>query len=1026
MSYVRVLRIALTGLMCVAWPRATGGAFPALYNSEPESSGSPVSAVEAVKRFELPPGFRATVFAAEPDVQNPIAMAWDMHGRLWVAENHTYAERAMRFDLTLRDRILIFTDVDGDGRADGRLVFTDGLQMLTSLEVGRGGVWVMCPPQLLFIPDRNHDNVPDGPPEVKLDGFTVAESNYHNFANGLRWGPDGWLYGRCGHSCPGRLGRPGTPDAERLPIEGGMWRYHPEREVVEVLTHGTTNPWGHDWDAHGELFFINTVNGHLWHNIPGAHFKESYGTDPNPDVYERLDAHADHLHYDRSGNAPDSRRGKANNLGGGHAHIGAMIYQAGQWPPEWRGRLFTLNMHGFRTNVERLERHGSGYLARHQADIFQTDDPWFRAIDIQQGPDGAAYVIDWSDVGECHEHNGVHRTSGRIYRFSHGEGERLRASELARLDEADVMRWLKHPNVWYERQLRSRLLGVATRGGQPTKAISALQQVLANEKDSVLRLRALWTLYSLGQTSPEMLRALLNERDEHLRVWAIRLLTDHQPLDSILGPGEHATPAPLPGAEMERFLALAQSDKSGLVRLTLASTLQRLPLAQRAELGAALAARIEDADDHNLPAMVWYGLIPLADADPQALVRVAEGSRWPLTLRWIARGLASRMDRQPEPVNALLTFAARADGEIQTALLHGIHDGLLGWRKAPKPGAWDAFLAALPPQRDAAFTTLTRDLSALFGDGRAFDEIKAIAQDRTADLAARQSALKTLIESRPPELRDLCEALLDDRDLSATAARGLAGFSDASIGETLARQYRRFYASDRPAIIELLVSRPAWARALLGQMQKGAIPKSDLSAFQARQIRAFNDAALSEDLARAWGEARESEGDKRQLIAEWKARLTPQTLAGADLGRGRQVFQVVCATCHVMYGEGVHIGPDLTGSGRADLDYLLENIADPSAVLSADYRLTTLSLKDGRSLSGVVAAESNRSLRLRQLTGELTVNKDEIAVREAASLSMMPDGLLQALSEEQVRDLIAYLRHPRQVPLPEANAKASP
>ncbi len=315
---------------------ASAADFPAPYNSE-KGTLPFTTPTEALAALKMPEGFHATLFASEPDVQNPIAMAWDRRGRMWVAENYTYAERPTRFDLALRDRVIILEDKDGDGHAESRKVFTDDVQMLTSVEVGRGGVWLMCPPQLLFIPDRDGDDVPDGPPQVVLDGFTVAQDNYHNYANGLRWGPDGWLYGRCGHSCPGRLGVPGTPDAQRVPIKGGVWRFHPERKVVEVLTHGTTNPWGHDWDRHGEGFFINTVTGHLWHLIPGAHLVDS-NPSPNPGVYERIDTIADHWHFDKAGGRKALSDATADSLGGGHAHIGMMIYQASQWPASYPGQ----------------------------------------------------------------------------------------------------------------------------------------------------------------------------------------------------------------------------------------------------------------------------------------------------------------------------------------------------------------------------------------------------------------------------------------------------------------------------------------------------------------------------------------------------------------------------------------------------------------------------------------------------------------------------------------------------------------
>ena len=149
--------------------------FPALHNTETDLSKPLMPAEEAAAKIQVPPGFRVQVFAAEPEVQNPIAMAWDTRGRMWVAENYTYAEHKVRFDLSMRDRVLIFEDKDNDGRADSQKVFTDTVQMLTSVEVGRGGVWLMCPPQLLFVPDQNADDVPDGPPEVVLDGFTVAK-----------------------------------------------------------------------------------------------------------------------------------------------------------------------------------------------------------------------------------------------------------------------------------------------------------------------------------------------------------------------------------------------------------------------------------------------------------------------------------------------------------------------------------------------------------------------------------------------------------------------------------------------------------------------------------------------------------------------------------------------------------------------------------------------------------------------------------------------------------------------------------
>ena len=368
----RLLLLFAIGLVA----RVAEADFPELYNTEPVDEETLMAAEDAAAGFDVPEGFRVTAFANEPDVQNPIAMSWDSKGRLWIAENYTYAERSQRFQLDLRDRVVIFDNTTG-GRFKERKVFTDNVQMLTGIEVGHDGVWLMCPPKLIFIPDRNQDDIPDNAGRVVLDGFTVAEQNYHNFANGLRFGPDGWLYGRCGGSCPGRIGPVGAPDDERLALEGGLWRYHPVKKSLEVLTSGTTNPWGHDWDAHGEAFFVNTVNGHLWHMIPGAHFTRPFLLDPNRRTYELIDFHADHWHFDTGQNWTKSRDGAANAYGGGHAHSGAMIYQGHDWPQQYQGNLFTLNFHGRRSNQETLHREGSGYVARHGATCSSPKTPGF-------------------------------------------------------------------------------------------------------------------------------------------------------------------------------------------------------------------------------------------------------------------------------------------------------------------------------------------------------------------------------------------------------------------------------------------------------------------------------------------------------------------------------------------------------------------------------------------------------------------------------------------------------------------------
>jgi putative heme-binding domain-containing protein len=342
--------------------------------------------------------------------------------------------------------------------------------------------------------------------------------------------------------------------------------------------------------------------------------------------------------------------------------------------------------------------------------------------------------------------------------------------------------------------------------------------------------------------------------------------------------------------------------------------------------------------------------------------------------------------------------------------------GLAGLRKATAPPGWAGYAHDFG---DAAeFRPLVQRLDVLFGDGIALAEVRALALDAKADLARRQAALETLIAADPPDLRAVCEKLLKVRFLNAVAARGLARFDDPAAGKAVVNEFNSFHPTDRPAVIEALASRPAFAAALLDAVAVGTIPRGDLSAAQVRQIRAFGRPDLTKKLAAAWGEFRDSPKDKADLIAKLKAELTPARLATGDKAQGRAVFAKTCASCHRLFGTGAEIGPDLTGAGRKDLDYLLTNVVDPSAVVSKDFQVTALALRDGRVVTGIVAAETEQKVTVQTATARVMIPKTDVESREPSTQSLMPDGLLQPLTADQVRDLIAYLMADAQVDLP--------
>jgi putative heme-binding domain-containing protein len=563
-------------------------------------------------------------------------------------------------------------------------------------------------------------------------------------------------------------------------------------------------------------------------------------------------------------------------------------------------------------------------------------------------------------------------------------------------------------------QERFSKLGGVARGEETQWAYEALSPQLDKASDPVLRVRALWTLWRLGAVDDAKLRALLHDDNEHVRAWAIRLLTDQWPLDTCLGKRPARPEAQPPADLLAEFARLAREDQSGLVRLALASLLQRLPPAARPALAAPLLARAEDANDHNQPLMTWYGLIVLADQDLAALPPLADHCALPLTRRYIARRVAEDVDKNPAPLNKLLELTAAKSVDFQTDILGGLNEAFTGWRKAPKPATWDALVAKLDP----SLADKARDLGALFGDGRALDEVRRVALDKSGDLAQRKVALQTLVDSHGPEVRKICEQLLGERYINAVAIRGLAEESDPALGAKIVGAYRSFALGDRPQVITALVSRPAWARALLDAVAAGKIPRTDIAAFHARQIHNLNDPALTARLTEVWGDLRESPAAIKELIARLRTVLTPDALSHADPHQGRQLFASICATCHTLYGEGGKIGPDLTGANRDNLDYLLENIADPSAVVAPDFRMSLLTLKDGRVLAGMITTKTDRTLTLRTMTDVQTVERAEIVKTEESPLSMMPEGLLAVFTPEQTLNLFAYLMSRQQVTLP--------
>jgi putative membrane-bound dehydrogenase-like protein len=958
--------------------------FPTPYNTEKETIPflKPDDALALVK---APDGFKVTMFAAEPMVQQPIDIKTDARGRIWVCENYTYSERAKNFDTALRDRISILEDSDGDGKADKRTVFWDEGVRVTSVLPGFGGAFVLAPPQLLFVPDRDGNDAPDSAPVVLLDGFD-AFAVRHNIANGLKLGPDGWIYGRHGILATSKVGAPGTPEDQRAIFNAAIWRFHPGKKKFEVVCQGTTNPWGNDWDENGQHFFINTVIGHLWHVIPGAYYKKMYGEHPNPYLYELIDQTADHVHWDTRETWSDIRElgvtATTSERGGGHAHSGFMFYLGDNWPAKFRNTALTVNYHGKRLNNDRIERAGATYTAKHLPDPISFGDPWFRGVELTSGPDGGVYVADWSDIGECHDETGIHRTSGRIYKIVSGDPKPW-SGDLRSLSNEALVEMQFSKNEWFVRQARQVL--------QERSPIISLQTV----GQIPLPLRSMWASYAVGSFDENLGSILLGFGDEQIRSWAVQLLVDQQPPSSKVA---------------AQFAARARSETSGLVLSFLASAMRKATTEQKFEIARGLVSHREFADDRVFPLMVWYGIQPEVPNNTTAAIGLAERSEIPKIRRFITRRIFEELAPNPAAADELTKLLLKErSAEFQMDVLSGMEEALKSVNKAIPPSSWQNVAGALEKSGDAQVRGITQQLQALFGDGRALENLRAVVADLNADLPQRRRALTTLLQVRAPNLIPLLGNLLMEINLAPDAIRGLASVGDAYTPELLLKRYAELPANAKTEAVNTLISRPAFAGALLDAVQRGLVKRQEINATQLRQLRAHNDAELKRKVGSIWPQLDESPSGKKKLFEKYKALLTPERVKAADAGAGRAVFQQACAACHTLYGEGAKIGPDLTGSDRANLDYLLDNIIDPSGVVPDSYRVTMLTLKDDRSLTGIVLNETERALTFQTVSEKLALQKSEIEQRQPSQLSMMPEGLLEALSEDQVLQLFAYL-----------------
>jgi putative membrane-bound dehydrogenase-like protein len=970
-----------------------------------EDGSQPLTPQETLRHFKIASGLKMDVVAHEPEVTQPLNLHFDERGRMWVVQYIQYpfpaGLKVVKYDEYLRavfdkvpppppnhfkgrDKVTIHEDKDGDGVYETHKTFLPDLNIARSVVTGRGGVWVLNPPYLLFYPDRDRDDIPDADPVVHLSGFGLEDT--HSGANSLAWGPDGWLYGAHGSTCHSTI--------KGVKFLGqAIWRYHPATGDFEVFAEGGGNTFSLEFDAKGRAFSgTNHGDTRGMHYPQGGAGSKSWGKHGplmNPYSFGWFE------HMAHKGYAPRF----AQTI---------VIYEGGAIP-QLEGHLVAPMSLMNRVMASKLSRDTSTYRTDDLDPIVLTDDRWFRPVDTKVGPDGGIYMADWYDSRLTHvdPRDTWDRAHGRVYRLeAAGGAKRVKPFDLAKLSNDELIEKLKDPNKFF-RQTALRIFHDRRDGSLVPK----LKQ-LVGANTGQFALECFWALNASGGFSDEVALQTLEHRDEFIRYWTVRLLGDRYP--SARYSSSPRQPKPLPVGIQEKLEQVARKEAEAQVRAQVASTAKRLPGVNALPILHEALFRAEDAEDKHIPLLLWWAIESKAIGDRDALLALLkETPLWqtPLFRKFILSRLGQRhtAERTEENLKTAAQLLALAPGpESVDELVKGMEAGLQGDRVTSVPAPLATQVADIWDTRPHTPTLVSFALRLNHAPAAA-DAVKMLGDSKTTG-ADRKRLLELLSERRVEAAAPVITALLrreksDSAKLDLLSA--LARFNSPEVGQTILELFPGFSSKVRASAVSALSSRADWARSLLEMVDRGDLKKEQVSLGGLLAMQKLGDPQADRLIKKHWGSLRATTEEKEQLMKNLRYAISRP---GADVNRGREVFKTVCAQCHMLNGEGGKIGPDLTGYERDNLDFMLPAIVDPSLGIREEYTAFNIATKDEQRFTGFVVEDTPQFITVMDALGNRTkIARQDLQSRAASSLSLMPEGLLESLTLEQTRDLFAYL-----------------
>lgn len=987
----------LTG--AIEWllePSTAPSGEPEFLEKEYEAPGEGLAPADSLAGMITPPDLTVDLLKAEPGIQQPAFLNFDERGRMWVVEYRQYPEPA-GLELVSRDqywrnvydrkplppghpdftpgldRISIHEDTNGDGTFDHAKMFVEGLSLATAVVKGNGGAWVLNPPYLLFYPDANEDDVPDAAPSVHLDGFGIQDS--HAVVSSLTWGPDGWLYGAQGSTVTSDIVVSGSAAPPESRVGQLMWRYHPTLKTYDVFAEGGGNIWSCEFDAAGRLFAGTNDRYPAYAYLQGAFYRKNFGKHgalSNPHAYDHFQG------IDATGHRRVS--------------TSVLVYGGANLPARFDGSLMYLGVLQGKVGAYQLEPQGLNFTGQALDLPLNATDRWFRPVYLESGPDGAVYVADWYDqqVNHYRNHEGaISKADGRLFRIRGSDTAPIGSFDLSELSATELVDVLYYRNQWWRDQARQQLRG----RDDAASILPRLHHMLKNEQGQPA-LEAMWALNLLSPGDERAFATAIQHTNADVRNWAVRLVGDRR----------FAT-----DAESGSLLKLATIEQDVEVLAQLASSAARLPTSIAWEITRGLIENPASMTTPGLDRMIWWSVEPRYAESPSAFARwfadIAREVPASLTSdlasfamrRITADGLNNGFGHATELLDAT------TDSRLMAAFTQGFETALSGRSLKGLPAE---LVTALNRQDEAPISLRLR-----FDFGAALPGAMKLLTSPETELATRLRILEAISERRATSTLPAVLSLLDSAEepLVLATLHGLQAFESDTIATEVTSRMDAWNAHIRDAAETLLVSRAGWSSIWLDQLARSDDPTASISTRALEDMRGLNDDEITHQIDALFGSI-DSQTDHSFETEIARVREIVSQPGGVPQD-GWKHYQQRCAACHRMFDRGGNVGPDLTPYQRDQLDTLLLSIIHPDAEIREGFEMITIETTDDRVLSGFLSRNESDLIALQMVGGaEVIVPRDQVRAITPQARSLMPAGLLTAMEDQALRDLIAYLQ----------------